>query len=65
MQYSILSALALLHDKNFIGISNWLKKGVEMNSLVDKYIGGYDNTEKRKQTVKIYKNGNEYNRIVG
>ena len=36
-----------------------------MNSLVDKYIGGYDNTEKRKQTVKIYKNGNKYNRVVG
>ena len=36
-----------------------------MNSLVDKYIGGYDNTEKRKQTLKIYKNGNEYNRVVG
>ena len=36
-----------------------------MNSLVDKYIGGYDNTEKRKQTVEIYKNRNKYNRVVG
>jgi len=36
-----------------------------MNSVVEKYIGGYDNIEKRRQTINIYRGGKKYTRVVG
>lgn len=36
-----------------------------MLRIIKKYMGGYDNTDKRRSTISIYRGGKEYKRSVG